>query len=255
MVESPAPPPKRAWDSRQRICAHRGGALLWPENSLLAFRNALALPIEEVECDVHLSADGVVMVHHDATLDRTTEGTGPLAHRTAAELATTRLRGLDEGVPTLESLLHIVEQAGKVLRLELKEDHQRRFDPHLLTAVSELLARSDASVRLMSFVPAYLAPMVTLIQDLLIRPADLRWYDDWSLDVVADGLSCEGLGLGYDLAELRRVFPGMVRDLNIWGANTEEQLREALALNPHSITTDDPVTALTLRSGRATSVG
>ena len=43
------------------ICAHRGGALLWPENSLTAFRQALALAIEEVECDVHLSADGVVL--------------------------------------------------------------------------------------------------------------------------------------------------------------------------------------------------
>ena len=93
------------------ICAHRGGALLWPENSLTAFSQALQLPIEEVECDVHLSADGVAHVHHDATLERTTEGHGPIAHRTAAELAATRLRGLEEGVPTLAALLALVAVA------------------------------------------------------------------------------------------------------------------------------------------------
>ncbi|NCY23593.1 MAG: glycerophosphodiester phosphodiesterase, partial [Alphaproteobacteria bacterium] len=106
------------------ICAHRGGALLWPENSLTAFRHALALPIEEVECDVHLSADGVAMVHHDATLERTTEGTGPVAHRTAAELAATRLRGLNEGLPRLADLLELVAASGKLLRLEIKANHE-----------------------------------------------------------------------------------------------------------------------------------
>ena len=59
------------------FAAHRGGAALWPENSLLAFGNALALGVDYLELDVHLSRDGEVMVIHDATLERTTTGTGP----------------------------------------------------------------------------------------------------------------------------------------------------------------------------------
>ena len=72
--------------ARTHIASHRGGAFLWPENSALAFRQALALPAEQLELDVHLSADGVPMVLHDATLDRTTDATGPLRARDAAAL-------------------------------------------------------------------------------------------------------------------------------------------------------------------------
>ena len=72
--------------STTRLAAHRGGARLWPENSLRAFREALALGVDLLELDVHLSADGEVVVIHDPTLDRTTTGTGPVVDRTAAEL-------------------------------------------------------------------------------------------------------------------------------------------------------------------------
>ena len=53
------------------IAAHRGGAALWPENSLLAFREALALGVDALEFDLHMTADGEVVVLHDPTLDRT----------------------------------------------------------------------------------------------------------------------------------------------------------------------------------------
>ena len=59
------------------LAAHRGGSLLWPENSLLAFRNAIALGADFIEFDVHLSKDGEVVVIHDPTLERTTTGAGP----------------------------------------------------------------------------------------------------------------------------------------------------------------------------------
>ena len=64
--------------------AHRGGAARWPENSLTAFRGAIAGGARVVELDVHLTADGEVAVMHDPTLDRTSTGTGPLARATSA---------------------------------------------------------------------------------------------------------------------------------------------------------------------------
>ena len=67
--------------------AHRGGAALRPENTIVSFDHGLALGADGLELDVRLSRDGVVVVHHDATLDRTTSGRGGLSDFTADELA------------------------------------------------------------------------------------------------------------------------------------------------------------------------
>jgi glycerophosphoryl diester phosphodiesterase len=72
---------------RPLVYAHRGGAALRPENTLDAFDHGLSFGADGLELDVHLSKDGVVVVHHDATLERTTNGRGAVAARTAAELA------------------------------------------------------------------------------------------------------------------------------------------------------------------------
>jgi glycerophosphoryl diester phosphodiesterase len=68
------------------VYAHRGGSTLRPENTHLAFDHGLSLGADGLEFDVHLSRDGVVVIHHDATLERTTNGRGPLAALTADEL-------------------------------------------------------------------------------------------------------------------------------------------------------------------------
>jgi glycerophosphoryl diester phosphodiesterase len=67
--------------------AHRGGSRLRPENTLAAFDHAMTLGVDGLECDVHLSVDGEVVVIHDDTLDRTTDAAGPVSARTADELA------------------------------------------------------------------------------------------------------------------------------------------------------------------------
>ena len=73
--------------SRPRVFAHRGGSALAPENTIAAFDNGLALGADGLELDVHLSRDGVVVVHHDRLLDRTTDLTGDIAGKTARELS------------------------------------------------------------------------------------------------------------------------------------------------------------------------
>src|SRR5581483_11311056 len=80
--------------SRPLVFAHRGGSALAPENTMAAFDNGVALGADGLELDVHLSRDGVVVVHHDRLLDRTTMLRGPIAVRDARELAAA-------GVPTL----------------------------------------------------------------------------------------------------------------------------------------------------------
>ena len=106
--------------------AHRGGALLRPENTILAFDHGLSLGADGLELDVHLSRDGVVVVHHDATLERTTNGRGPVAGQTADALA--RLdagfhfdgfRGRTGGVPTLEDVLRRYPAATIIIELKV----------------------------------------------------------------------------------------------------------------------------------------
>lgn len=129
----PAPPHRfKAYfgEPRPIAFAHRGGAKRWPENTLFAFEQALALGFRWIETDLHLSADGHLVVFHDAELDRTTNGTGPVAKLTLAEL-----QGLDAGfgfrergrhpyrghglrIPTLEQALAL--DSALHLNLEMK---------------------------------------------------------------------------------------------------------------------------------------
>ena len=96
---------------RPLVIAHRGASGTRPENTLAAFRHAVALGADMIELDVQLTRDGEVVVIHDTLLDRTTDGRGPVADRTLAEL-----RRLDAGawfdpawtgerVPTLAEVL------------------------------------------------------------------------------------------------------------------------------------------------------
>src|SRR5829696_2424435 len=110
------------------VFAHRGGAALRPENTIVAFDHGLSLGADGLEFDVHLSRDGVVVVHHDARLDRTTSGTGLLAERTADELA--RLdagyhfagyRGRGGGVPRLAEVLERYPQARCIIELKVND--------------------------------------------------------------------------------------------------------------------------------------
>jgi len=75
-----------------RVIAHRGGRGLWPENTLHAFRKAADLGVDVLEMDIRQTVDGVLVVLHDETVDRTTDGGGPVGALTLA-----RLRELDAG--------------------------------------------------------------------------------------------------------------------------------------------------------------
>jgi len=100
------------------VVGHRGAAAIEPENTLRGFRRALELGVDSTECDVHLSRDGRLVVIHDDTVDRTTDGTGEVRSMTFAQVRALDA-GLGEGVPTLREVLETV--SGKApLHVELK---------------------------------------------------------------------------------------------------------------------------------------
>lgn len=105
--------------SARPVIGHRGAAAHVPENTLASLAHAVQAGVDALEFDVHVTRDGVPVVHHDTTLDRTTSGTGPLANRTRAELrsldagahfsadggATFPFRGCGLTIPTLDEVL------------------------------------------------------------------------------------------------------------------------------------------------------
>jgi len=81
------PPQKPYLDGTRPLCfAQRVGASLWPENTLVALRGAIELGVTHLETDVHLTRDGELVVFHDARLERTTDGYGPIRDFTLSEL-------------------------------------------------------------------------------------------------------------------------------------------------------------------------
>ncbi len=129
--------------------AHRGGAALAPENTIAAFDQGVASGADGLELDVRLSRDGVVVVHHDRTLERTTNLRGAVSNATADELARADaghhfmrgdarpFRGLGLGVPTLASVL--ARYRDHRLIVEMKQN-----SPELARAVVETVRRADA---------------------------------------------------------------------------------------------------------------
>lgn len=100
----------------KRIYGHRGAPAEFPENTLAGFRRAVELGIHGIELDVHLSKDGVAVVCHDETLDRTTNAKGPISDYTAAELREVAA-GEGEYVP---ALLEVLELVGDSLHVDIE---------------------------------------------------------------------------------------------------------------------------------------
>ena len=111
---------------KMMVAGHRGDSANYPENTMAAFRAAIAAGVDMIETDVRLSSDGVPVLIHDRTVDRTTDGTGYVKEKTFAEL-----RALNAGtetapqqIPALEELLELLASTDVTLNLEVKEYHE-----------------------------------------------------------------------------------------------------------------------------------
>lgn len=130
--------------------AHRGGAGIWPENTLYAFQRAAGLAVDMVEMDVHASADGVLVVMHDETVDRTTDGSGPIREKTLAELKqldagyrwsddggqSFPFRGLGITIPTLEEIFQALPEMPMIIEI-------KQAEPPIVDALCDLIRQYD----------------------------------------------------------------------------------------------------------------
>jgi glycerophosphoryl diester phosphodiesterase len=162
----------------ERPIAHRGlhgNGLV--ENTLGAAAAAVAANYG-IEVDLQLSADGEVMVFHDATLDRVTKSSGPLAAKSSAELKEVAFRDCAEHIPTLQELLDTV--AGRTpLVLELKSEGDG--DTRLPDRVAKILLGYAGPVAAMSFDPEMVIALRKFAPGLPRGIVAERYYDhpDW----------------------------------------------------------------------------
>ena len=256
-----------------RLAAHRGGAALWPENSLRAFRESLALGADLVELDVHLTTDGALAVIHDATLRRTTDRRGRVRTRTAAELRRARLRGPDgrlttEHMPMLDDVLALVAAAGRGVLVEVKAPGRGlgvRYFPrsrirpgaryHGLEELA-LAALSNAKLleraNLLSFNPAVIARARALAPGLrttlLVSAMHVRLARARPADTVAWALhyGATDVGLKHTLVDESVIEAARVAGVRVgvWTVNDEPDMRRLIALGVDVLTSDRPDLAL-----------
>ncbi|WP_406443977.1 glycerophosphodiester phosphodiesterase family protein [Streptomyces sp. NBC_00631] len=217
---------------------HRGVMGVEPENTLRSFVAAQQAGLDLIELDLHLSKDGALVVMHDAEVDRTTDGTGPIAEKTLEEL-----RALDAGrgerVPVFEEVLEAVRTP---LQAEIKDVAAAR-------ALADVMQRRDlvSRVEVSSFHDEAVAEIARLVPG--VRTALIA--SRYGTDVVerAQEAGAATLCLNIRRLTLEVVEHARKADLRViaWVVNTQDQLRLVRALQLDGATTDYPEIKRTAR--------
>lgn len=256
-----------------QVIAHRGASATWPEHTRAAYLQALADGADGWECDVRLSADQVAVCWHDPTVDRTSDGRGPVHELTVAELRALDVLGgarppaslgrADEQVLTLAELVDLAVAADRPLTLAIELKHPAPYGWAAEEAVLDVLARAGwaegglgaVRVSLMSFHPGSVLRLAEEVapEDLMVLVDELEPGD---VDpVLAEVLLGEALaavdagrvgGVGpsvdYLLAHPDRVRRWIAdgRTVRVWTVDDEPALAACLAAGVGEVTTNDP---------------
>ncbi len=243
----------------QRV-AHRGGSYLAPENTLAAFRNALTLPIDAIELDVHMSCDGHAIVFHDYIVGKRTNGQGNIL-----DLDFAYLRSLNaaahfpggwphpEQIPTLREVLDLARGHVQVY-IEIKPSKRDkvygRYSGIAETVVQEVRdAGMLDQVLIMSFDWMNL-PLVKSLEPALQTGAlvsDEVWNagNDQAVSILIDqvtALGCNWINLDSELftPEMPAIAHEHGFKLGIWTVNTLDAMRRFAAAGVDSLTSDRP---------------
>jgi glycerophosphoryl diester phosphodiesterase len=241
---------------RPQVIAHRGGSALRPENSFAAFDHGLSLGADGLELDVHLSRDGVVVVHHDATLDRTTNGSGPIAAYGASELARLdvgyhfapprfEFRGQVGGIPTLADVLRRYRGIPIIVELKVNEPEMaaRTIDDIRAAGALDRVAVGSFGTRVLRTARNYEPNLVTGSSKEETRLALYRSWVRWPVRNPAYD--------AYQVPELagttRVVSPRFVRyahesglAVQVWTVDRADDMRRLISWGVDSIITDRP---------------
>jgi glycerophosphoryl diester phosphodiesterase len=242
---------------RPLVMAHRGGAGVWPENTLHAFAQAVALGVDVLEMDLHATSDGALVIIHDATIDRTTNGAGAVGALTLAELKkldagyrwtndggrTYPFRGKGLTVPTLGEVLEAFPRAR--LNIDIKGTPPPALVKNFCRALRESSATNRVTVA--SFSSQVLGefrrecPEVATsasMEEVLALASDLQAGRDIAGDKTRPRIlqvPDNAIGRGWMEAAHRA---GL--EVHVWTVNDEAAMRRMLALGVDGIMTDYP---------------
>ncbi|MEU3341086.1 glycerophosphodiester phosphodiesterase [Streptomyces sp. NPDC002144] len=217
---------------------HRGVMGVEPENTLRSFVAAQQAGLDVIELDLHLSKDGALVVMHDSDVDRTTDGTGPIADKTLEEL-----RALDAGrgerVPVFEEVLDAVQAP---LQAEIKDVQAAR-------ALAEVMLDRDLvpRVEVSSFHDEAVAEIARLVPGVRTALVGSRFGTDIVDRAVEVGAATVCLNIRRLTLEI--VEQARKADLRVigWVVNTQDHLRLVRALQLDGATTDYPEIKRTAR--------
>lgn len=228
--------------ARTKIIAHRGGSGLWPENSMVAFAKAIELATDGFECDLRLTADEHIVVMHDATVDRTTNGSGCVGMMSLDQLRQYRLQDAGQSkvrqdltIPTLDELLPLAAASPLELRLEIKHVG---FEKRLVDKVKTFGLEDRTFI--ISFFPA--AIIAAKSADANIRTSLITSdFEQTTYEQIRPHIDAVDLRLtaGLDEQIIRQIKSDGLA-LDFWTVNTAEQLAEATKFDPDYITSDFP---------------
>ncbi|MFM9447914.1 glycerophosphodiester phosphodiesterase [Streptomyces acidiscabies] len=210
---------------------HRGVMGVEPENTLRSFVAAQEAGLDGIELDLHLSSDGTLVVMHDADVDRSTDGSGPVSAHSLQEL-----RALDAGrgerVPTFEEVLDAVTAP---IQAEIK-------DARAAQALAEIMLKRELveRVEVSSFHDQALAEITRLVPGVRTALIGGRYGADIADRAVDVG--ARTLCLNLRRLTLETVEHARKHDLRVlaWVVNTQDQLRLARAFELDGVTTDYP---------------
>ncbi|POO55515.1 glycerophosphodiester phosphodiesterase family protein [Agrobacterium rosae] len=239
-----------------KIVGHRGARNIWPENSLTGFRNVLALNVDAVEFDVHLTDAGELVVIHDATLDRTTDKTGPVRVLKPQDRATAHLEGSLDIVPTLAEVLAVLAKAdGKQLHVEIKSDEAKQPYSGITEKVVAEIERFDLAerCRLTSFdisvleechrVAPHIARLVSVNAEWAQQQGGLAAFLK-SVEGLVDIVAIHHELMAAEWTLITQTLP--LHRLGVWTLNDEALIRPWLERGIGHLTSDSPDLALRL---------
>ena len=247
----------RDWP-RPLILAHRGASVHAPENTLAAFELALEQGAHGIELDAKLSADGKVVVIHDASVERTTNGQGQVS-----QLDLTALRELDAGSffsdqfkgEKIPMLAEVFEMLGKRAIINVELTNYKTPRDGLADKVCELVQRFGLqdSVLFSSFLSSTLKRTRSLLPD---TPRGLLALGGW--------MGWWARSFGFNFGDYQALHPGLrdvtsqqvarvhrlKRRIHVWTVNTAEDMRRLIGWGVDGIITDDPKLAMEVLAER-----
>ncbi|MGA1872644.1 MAG: glycerophosphodiester phosphodiesterase [Thermoplasmatota archaeon] len=217
---------------------HRGAAFHRPENTMSSFRRALELGVDMIELDVRKSRCGELMVIHDETVDRTTDGTGKVSEMDLAEIS--RLdAGSGERVPLLRDVMEVF--AGRVsLDIEMKGTRIAEPVHSILAEMFDAGSWKEEDVIVTTFHPGELFDLNELLPSVR-KGFIFEDHPDMGIDF-ASGLGAWSVVPRFDLVDEGFVESARSLDLKVlvWTVNDVRDVRKMERMGVDGIVTDDP---------------